>query len=354
MFKKIFFLSFLIAVLAISSVVFLLSKPVADTNNNENSSESILIEIEKGQTLSELAYIWENKGWIPSAELLLIQARVMGGAKSIKPGEFEVPSATKVYQLLPLLINSDNKRYKVSFIEGTRLSDALIRLKNAPKLKQDVQPLTVASVKALLNISNVPEGWVYPDTYVYHSGDSVSTVLHQSHRRMKKVLQEEWQKYLDKLSEGKTKKLPYNSAYDVLIMASIVEKETGQESERPEIAGVFIRRLEKNMRLETDPTVIYGLGESYNGNLRKKHLLDRSNSYNTYRNKGLPPTPIALAGRDAINASLNPKDGNSIFFVAKGDGSHYFSSTLAEHNRAVRKYQILNREKNYRSSPAAN
>mgnify|MGYP000468781853 CR=1 FL=1 len=354
MLKKIFILSFLITVFAISSVAYLLSKPIVATNNKGNSSESILVEIEKGQTLSELAYTWENKGWIPSAKLLLVQARIMGGAKSIKPGEFEIPSDTKVYELLPLLINSDNKRYKVSFIEGTRLTDALIRLKNAPKLKQDVQPLTVESVKALLKINNVPEGWVYPDTYVYHSGDSVSSVLHQSHQRMQTVLGEEWQQYLDKLSAGKTKKLPYSNAYDVLIMASIVEKETGQESERPEIAGVFIRRLEKDMRLETDPTVIYGLGESYSGNLRRKHLLDRSNTYNTYRNKGLPPTPIALAGRDAINASLNPKDGNSIFFVAKGDGSHYFSSTLAEHNRAVRQYQILNRKKNYRSAPAAN
>ena len=136
-------------------------------------------------------------------------------------------------------------------------------------------------------------------------------------------------------------------------MASIVEKETGQVSERPEIAGVFVRRLQKNMRLETDPTVIYGLGEDFDGNLRRKHLRDRSNPYNTYRMKGLPPTPIALAGRAALTAALNPLAGNSLFFVAKGDGSHYFSTTLAEHNRAVRKYQILKRSKEYRSVPTA-
>jgi UPF0755 protein len=139
-----------------------------------------------------------------------------------------------------------------------------------------------------------------------------------------------------------------------LVMASIVEKETGQASERAEIAGVFIRRLQMNMRLETDPTVIYGLGESYKGNLRKKHLRDRSNPYNTYRNKGLPPSPIALAGREAINAALNPADGQNLYFVAKGDGSHYFSASLAEHNRAVRKYQIFRRSKEYRSAPIAN
>jgi UPF0755 protein len=160
--------------------------------------------------------------------------------------------------------------------------------------------------------------------------------------------------YLDKVSAGEAQKLPYRSSYEALIMASIVEKETGQEVERPEIAGVFVRRLNKNMRLETDPTVIYGLGESYKGNLRKKHLRDRSNPYNTYRNKGLPPTPIALAGREAINAALNPDNGSSLYFVAKGDGSHYFSASLAEHNRAVRKYQIFRRSKVYRSAPAAN
>jgi UPF0755 protein len=156
------------------------------------------------------------------------------------------------------------------------------------------------------------------------------------------VLAEEWQ--------HRSQPLPYESPYEALIMASIVERETGLPDERGEIAGVFVRRLQRNMRLQTDPTVIYGLGEEFDGNLRRVHLLDQSNPYNTYRHRGLPPTPIALPGRAAIHAALHPQEGKTLFFVARGDGGHYFSETLAEHERAVRKYQLQRRE-DYRSAP---
>jgi UPF0755 protein len=337
-------------VVVISGIAYLVQQPIQLAKDQDN----LVIEIQQGQTLSQLAYTWQRQGWLPSARVLLLQAKVFDSAKSIKPGEYEVPADTTSLQLLNLLTQGSSKRYKISFIEGTRLIDSLAKLAQAPKLLQDVQPLTSASVQALLKTEKLAEGWLYPDTYVYQAGDSVSSILKQSHRRMQQVLDQEWMGYLDKVSAGEAQKLPYRSSYEALIMASIVEKETGQEVERPEIAGVFVRRLNKNMRLETDPTVIYGLGESYKGNLRKKHLRDRSNPYNTYRNKGLPPTPIALAGREAINAALNPDNGSSLYFVAKGDGSHYFSASLAEHNRAVRKYQIFRRSKVYRSAPAAN
>ncbi|MEK9765717.1 MAG: endolytic transglycosylase MltG, partial [Thalassolituus sp.] len=185
---------------------------------------------------------------------------------------------------------------------------------------------------------------LYPDTYVYHRNEPVSSVIRQAHERLQKVLEEEWQQ--------KAASLPYKTPYDALIMASIIEKETGVASERPVIAGVFVRRLQKGMRLETDPTVIYGLGDSFEGNLTRAHLRDSSNKYNTYRNKGLPPGPIALAGRAAINAALHPAPGTELYFVAKGDGSHYFSSTLSEHNDAVRRFQLRRRE-DYRSAPPA-
>ena len=313
------------------------------------------VEIRQGQTLSQLAHSWEKEGWLPSARILLLHAKILDSAKQIKPGEFDIPAGTTNTQLLTLLTQGSAKRYRVSFIEGTRVSDALLNLSQAPKLIQDITPLTSANVQKLLQLDTLAEGLLYPDTYVYQSGDRVSSILQQSHQRMQQILNEEWQHYLNRLqTDSAAKKLPYQTPYDALIMASIVEKETGQAVERPEIAGVFVRRLQKNMRLETDPTVIYGLGESYQGNLRKKHLRDRSNPYNSYRNKGLPPTPIALAGRAAINAALNPDNGNSLYFVAKGDGSHYFSTSLEEHNKAVRKYQIFRRSKDYRSAPAAN
>lgn len=349
MFKKLFIFIILSFLALTAGLIFLVQQPIV----LPDGKESLEIEIKRGQTLSQLAYAWERDGWLPSAKILLLQSKVLNTAKNIKPGEYEVLSNTRGYQLLEQLALGSNKRYRVTFIEGTRLINAIDRLKEAPKLIQDIEPLTVTSVQKLFNVKGHAEGWVYPDTYVYQSGDRVSSILLQAHSRMKSVLNDEWSKYQRKLAAGELEKLPYKNSYEALIMASIVEKETGQVSERPEIAGVFVRRLQKNMRLQTDPTVIYGLGEDYAGNLRKKHLRDRANPYNTYRSKGLPPTPIALAGRAAINASLNPKEGDSLFFVAKGDGSHYFSSSLAEHNKAVRKYQIYRRSKDYRSAPVA-
>jgi UPF0755 protein len=350
MIKKLLTIVILACVVLISIIIFVMQQPIESVAGKDY----VVVEIKEGQTLSQLAYDWQAQGWLPFAKVLLIQARLLNSAKNIKPGEFEIPASARVYEVLTLLTQGKSKRYKVSFIEGTRLTDALVSLRDAPKLIQDIQPLTTANVKKILDLDGLPEGWIYPDTYVYHSGDTVSAIINQAHQRMKNVLDSEWQAYIDKLSINEIEKLPYRSAYEVLIMASIVEKETGLASERPEIAGVFIRRLRMNMRLQTDPTVIYGLGESYQGNLRKKHLRNPSNIYNTYRHEGLPPTPIALAGRAAINAALNPDNGDSIYFVAKGDGSHYFSTSLAEHNRAVREYQILKRSKNYRSAPMAN
>jgi UPF0755 protein len=350
MIKKLLSTVILVFIVLISIIFFVMQQSIELVAGEDY----VVVEIKEGQTLSQLAYDWQAQGWLPFAKVLLIQARLLNSAKNIKPGEFEIPKNARVYEVLALLTEGKNKRYKVSFIEGTRLIDALASLQDAPKLIQDIQPLTTENVEKTLDLDGLPEGWIYPDTYVYHSGDTVSAIINQAHQRMQNVLNNEWQAYIDKLLINKIEKLPYRSAYEVLIMASIVEKETGLASERPEIAGVFIRRLRMNMRLQTDPTVIYGLGKSYEGNLRKKHLRDPSNIYNTYRHEGLPPTPIALAGRAAINAALNPDNGDSIYFVAKGDGSHYFSTSLAEHNRAVRKYQILKRSEDYRSAPMAN
>ena len=174
------------------------------------------------------------------------------------------------------------------------------------------------------------------------AGTTDKALLLQAYRRMRRILTEQWRQ--------RQRNLPYDNDYEALIMASIIEKETGVAGERRKIAGVFVRRLLRGMRLQTDPTVIYGLGDSYQGNLTRAHL-KQATPYNTYTINGLPPTPIAMPGRAAIHAALHPKDGKALFFVAKGDGSHHFSETLTEHNKAVRKYQIKKRRTHYQSSP---
>jgi UPF0755 protein len=176
-----------------------------------------------------------------------------------------------------------------------------------------------------------PEGWFYPDTYYFPSGLSDRDFLWRAHRAMRKRLQAEW--------NGRASGLPYREPYEALILASIIEKETGRQGERERIAGVFVQRLNQGMRLESDPTVIYGLGQAFDGDLRRRDLRDIT-PYNTYRRSGLPPTPIAMPGGDALWAALHPEFGDALFFVARGDGSHHFSATYQEHLRAVARYQL--------------
>ncbi|MCW8887203.1 MAG: endolytic transglycosylase MltG, partial [Motiliproteus sp.] len=230
-----------------------------------------------------------------------------------------------------------------SLIEGLRASDYLSKLAAHPDLVQTLKEQSHEQVAKQLGItSGKLEGWIYPDTYSFTRGTSDLDILTRAYQRMKKVLDQEWQQ--------KQKGLPLNTPYEALILASIVEKETGVAFERPEIAGVFIRRLQKKMRLQTDPTVIYGMGDRYKGNITRADL-KRKTAYNTYQIMGLPPTPIANPGKEAIRAVLNPAAGKALYFVAKGDGSHQFSATYAEHNKAVQHYQRSKRRKDYRSAP---
>lgn len=345
MIKKLILFFLLIVVIAMACIGYLLSKelPLAEQGK--------VIHVQHGDSLYGLAHDWQEEGLLPSARLFLLQARFLKLERSIRPGEFLLQQGSTSADLLLLLAEGKAITHRIALIEGRTLVDEINKLSVLQKLKQDIVPLTPEKIAVALAVDKHPEGLIYPDTYIYHAGDSVSGLLKQGAKRLQQVLQDEWQQYLQRVERGEQEKLPYKNAYEALVMASIVEKETGQVSERPQIAGVFVRRLQKNMRLETDPTVIYGLGADFDGNLKRKHLRDRSNPYNTYRMKGLPPTPIAFAGREAIRAALNPQDGDELYFVAKGDGSHYFSKTLKEHNNAVNRYQRFKRSKNYRSAP---
>ncbi len=315
--------------------------------------ESETVEIRKGQTLSHAVYALAKSHPVVLPRLFLLKQRLFGDT-SIHIGEYQLEPGSSLKDIVAKLNRGDVVQYRVSLIEGKTFSEALANLQSAQKLiirLQDTQgnPLKGnALLKALKEKAGIaldhPEGLFFPDTYQYTAGMSDVDILKQAHQRLKAVLDDEW--------KNRAIGVPYENAYEALIMASIVEKETGVASERPEIAGVFVRRLQKNMRLETDPTVIYGMGDKYQGNIKRRHLREPT-PYNTYVIKGLPPTPISLVGREAIHAALNPADGEALFFVAKGDGSHQFSVTLAEHNAAVDKYQRKKRAKNYRSAPPA-
>ena len=302
-----------------------------------------VVTVNKGDSLSKLAYKLEHEGILSSARLFILYARAVDKTK-LEIGEYLLVKGSSREHLIHLLQSRDVISYKVTLVEGKTLNDFITALHNNPKI--------IAKLAKGSDTNNVlqqlsvdvehPEGWFFPDTYQFVSGTSDVDILQQAYQRMQLVLADEW--------KNKAKNLPYKTAYEALIMASIIEKETGVAYERAEIAGVFTRRLKKGMRLQTDPTIIYGLGSDYNGNIRRKHLTQYT-PYNTYMINGLPPTPIAMPGREAIHAALHPKSGKALYFVAKGDGSHYFSATLAEHNKAVVQYQINKRRKKYQSSP---
>jgi UPF0755 protein len=298
--------------------------------------------VESGDSLRAIAAELHAAGVVDNPLLLRAYGRWTGLDQQIKRGEYRLPGPLTAEQLLHALVDGNVISYQVTLPEGITLQQALAMLSKAEALESEVRGIADERLRALAGERPSAEGLFLPETYHYERGDSDWDILQRAHAALNRVLAEAWQQRMDNL--------PYESPYEALIMASIIERETGVPEERREIAGVFVRRLQRRMRLQTDPTIIYGLGESFDGNLRRVHLNDPNNIYNTYRHHGLPPTPIALPGRAAIEAALNPADGDSLFFVARGDGSHTFSSNLADHERAVRQYQ-LQRRADYRSSP---
>lgn len=297
----------------------------------------------KGGSLSRASRDLDQQGILRHGRWLSLYGR-LSGRTAIHAGEYRLTPADTPRRLLERLERGDVITYQVTLVEGWTFRQALQALRAQEKIRTTLDtPEALEQFLAGLEIpDNHPEGWFFPDTYRYVAGNSDREILTHAHQRMRDVLTTEW--------ENRAGALPYATPYEALIMASIVERETGVPDERGQIAGVFVRRLERNMRLQTDPTVIYGLADAYDGTIRRSHLRQPT-PYNTYVIKGLPPTPIALPGLGAIRAALNPEEGTTLYFVAKGDGSHQFSETLEEHNRAVRKYQ-LQRRADYRSSPA--
>ncbi|MEQ8955019.1 MAG: endolytic transglycosylase MltG [Gammaproteobacteria bacterium] len=296
----------------------------------------VVIEVSPGSSLSRVGTTLQQRKLLAAPRLLNLLARYRGVSGQIKPGEYEITPGLSAAQLLDKMVAGDNVQYRVTLVEGWTFSQALQHIWEGVKIVKTLERYDPELISALLQLDvSDPEGMLFPDTYFYTAGTTDVDLLRRAHGQLESVLLAEW--------DNRLGALPYDNHYDALILASIVEKESAQASERGHIAGVFIRRLEQGMRLQSDPTVIYGMGADFNGNLTRANL-QAETPYNTYRNAGLPPTPIALAGLDSIKASLNPIASDYLYFVATGDGGHYFSSSLEEHNAAVSRYQLLQTE----------
>ncbi len=288
--------------------------------------------VEPGWSAKRVSKALVDQGIIDKPLWFDLYARLSEKSSSIKSGEFILPSNPTVPELFDSLVKGQTKQYTAGIIEGTTFKQLRAKLATVEHLVQTLGEKTDKDIMTELGQPELhPEGVFFADTYSFPKNTSDFDYLKRAHAMLNKVLEEEWQ--------GRQSDLPYATPYEALVLASIVEKETAVAEERPIIAGVFVTRLRKKMRLQTDPTVIYGMGDSYDGNIRRSDLTTDT-PYNTYTRGGLPPTPIAMVGREAINAVMHPADTTAVYFVARGDGTHQFSDTLDQHNAAVRKYQL--------------
>lgn len=318
--------------LAVRHMVLFATSPLAV------EGEAVL-EVPQGASYHGVVNRVVDRGWAEPGRALELKllGRLLGATSRIQAGEYRVGGGTTPLGLLNDLVGGNVIQHSVTLPEGRTVADFLGRLRRHDAVDGQDLPEGPEAPGLLRELGleqrghSSAEGWLFPETYSFHRGAEAMTILRRAYQRMRTVLAEEWSRRDDGLA--------IQTPYEALVLASIVEKETAVPAERPMIAGVFMNRLREGMRLQTDPTVIYGLGERFDGNLQRHHLR-RSGPYNTYRRAGLPPTPIANPGRQAIRAACQPADTEARYFVSRGDGTHVFSETLAEHNRAVRRYQL--------------
>ena len=304
-------------------------------------SEPALFVVEPGSSAIAVVRKLDAEGFADTPEVIAkIWLKIDEQARAVKAGTYQLTSEMSLLDALYLFARNDEFQFSVGLVEGFTLKQWLAVLASAPSLDHDIS--TTDEISGIFEgiegaaADSYPEGLFLADTYHYTAGASVSGILKRANQAMVNYLNTQW--------EMRQPGLPYDTPYDALIMASIIEKETAVAEERPLIAGVFVNRLQKRMRLQTDPTVIYGLGDSFDGNLTRQHLREK-NPYNTYTVSGLPPTPIAMPGKPAIDAALHPSVTDALYFVSRGNGTHVFSATLEQHNQAVNEYQRNNSSK---------
>ncbi|RMG58516.1 MAG: endolytic transglycosylase MltG [Gammaproteobacteria bacterium] len=318
--------------LLLVAVAGLLGWGWAELNRPVTLEAPVVLEVQPGSTLTAVARQLQEIGLVRHPGIWRAYARVKGLDRTLKAGEYELDGTVTPLSVLALLNSGRTRQYSVTILEGWTYRQMLEHLWAQPRLKRTLDAQQASGIMQRLGMPEMnPEGWFLPETYFYSSGMTDFDILRRSHEAMRRLLEQEW--------ETRGDNLPLKTPYEALILASIVEKETGAADERPMIAAVFINRLRKGMRLQTDPTVIYGMGDRYRGNIRKSDLR-RDTPYNTYTRKGLPPTPIALPSASSIHAVLHPANTSALYFVASGGGRHHFSKTYEEHRKAVIKYLL--------------
>ena len=336
---KKFFIFLLILLLILGGVGFWgYQKLTSFVHTPVNVTQDQLLTIERGTTGSKLAALLEQENILEHADLLPWLLKLQPQLNKVKAGTYSLTGVKTLQDLLDMINSGKEAQFSVKFIEGKTFKEWRKNLENAPHLKQTLQGKTDKEIMALLDIPAVAkavyewnnmDGWLYPDTYNYTPNSTDLELLKRSATRLQKALDKAWSE--------RDENLPLADPYQMLILASIVEKETGIAAERPQVASVFINRLKANMKLQTDPTVIYGMGENYTGNIRKKDL-ETMTPYNTYMIEGLPPTPIAMVSESALQAVAHPEKTDFYYFVADGSGGHKFTRNLNEHNKAVQEY----------------
>ena len=336
---KKFFVFLLILLLILGGVGFWGYQKLTEfVDTPVNVTQDQLLTIERGTTGSKLAALLEQEKILEHADLLPWLLKLQPQLNKVKAGTYSLMGVKTLQDLLDMINSGKEAQFNVKFIEGKTFKEWRKNLENAPHLKQTLQGKSDKEIMALLDIPAVAkavyewnnmEGWLYPDTYNYTPNSTDLELLKRSTTRLQKALDKAWNE--------RDENLPLADPYQMLILASIVEKETGIAAERPQVASVFINRLKANMKLQTDPTVIYGMGESYTGNIRKNDL-ETITPYNTYMIEGLPPTPIAMVSESALQAVAHPAKTDFYYFVADGSGGHKFTRNLNEHNKAVQEY----------------
>lgn len=292
----------------------------------------VMVEVNHGQGLRQVAMELWRQGLLLEPVSFVVAGKLMGRESSIKAGSYPVPSPTTALGLLNRISAPEMVQYQVTLVEGITFTQVRKALDQNPLLQHETSEWSERQILQALKLKeNRAEGLFLPNSYFFLPGDTDLSLLQRSHQAMQNALTLAWSQ--------RDPEVPLSSADEALILASIIEKETAKPSERPLIAGVFVNRLRLGMRLQTDPTVIYGMGPQFDGSLHKRDLL-RDTPYNTYTRKGLPPGPIAMPSAAAIHAAVHPAATSALYFVAKGDGGHQFSQSLKEHNQAVMKYQI--------------